>query len=250
MYQLMYYVYSILYVFQYQLLHSSYLSGILNMWDMSLFSWADGPGRFTCWLSSPHCCSEQKQQHISGSTFACYAKTGEKNPSNNVCWRRRAEAITENTFRQIANMRSKVTVESEGSNITAIWLIATMLVTEASHRQRTNSVGEQRGGEATRGKQSISARWGWCQCAGVKNKLHSDQCLLQEPGHLQAHWQKSFKDSDSIIKRWHACLCDGSTATPWFHTCLFGLHQGGNMTLLQTSSARGKGSNINTRRNW
>lgn len=52
---------------------------------------------------------------------------------NNVCRRRRTQAITENTFRQIANMRSKVTVESEGSNITAIWLIATALVTEASH---------------------------------------------------------------------------------------------------------------------
>lgn len=58
-----------------------------------------------------------------------------KRTSNNVCWRGTAEAITENTFRQIANMRSKVTVESEGSNITAIWLIATKLVTEASHRQ-------------------------------------------------------------------------------------------------------------------
>lgn len=107
-------------------------------------------GGFTCRLSSPHCCSEQQQQHISVSAFACYAKTRrgkktKKKNSNNVCWRRGAEAITENTFRQIANMRSKVTVESEGSNITAIWLIAAPLVTEASHRRRTNSRGEQRG---------------------------------------------------------------------------------------------------------
>lgn len=51
-----------------------------------------------------------------------------------------------------------MTVESGGSNITAIWLIATELVTEASHRQRTNSEGERRGGEARRGKQRISAR--------------------------------------------------------------------------------------------
>lgn len=43
---------------------------------------------------------------------------GKKTPPNNVCLQRRTEAITENTFRQIANMRSKVTVESEGSNIT------------------------------------------------------------------------------------------------------------------------------------
>lgn len=113
--------------------------------------------------------------------------------SNNVCWRRRAEAITENTFRQIANMRSKVTVESEGSNITAIWLIATKLVTVASHRQRTNSVGEQRGGEARGGKQSMSARWSSYQCTGVKNKLHSDQCLLQEPWHLQAENLSGFR---------------------------------------------------------
>ncbi|KAM7389321.1 hypothetical protein PAMP_023306 [Pampus punctatissimus] len=70
------------------------------------------------------------------STFACYAKTERKKKyttPNNVCRQMRAEAITENTFGQIANMRSKVTVESEGSNITAIWLIATVFVTEASH---------------------------------------------------------------------------------------------------------------------
>lgn len=79
-------------------------------------------------------------------------KHKKKKKSNNVCWQR-AEAITENTFRQIANMRSKVTVESEGSNITAIWLIATTLVTEASHRRRTNSLRAERGA-----KKSILAR--------------------------------------------------------------------------------------------
>lgn len=110
--------------------------------------WARCPGClgqdvFTCRLSSSHCRSEQQQEHISVSAFACYAKTeGKKRPSNNVCWRRRGETITENTFRQIANMRSKVTAESEGSNITAIWLIATALVTEASHRQNKQSEGE------------------------------------------------------------------------------------------------------------
>lgn len=131
-------------------------------------------GGFTCWLSSPHCCSEQQQQHISVSAFACYAKTRrEKKNSNNVCWLRGAEAITENTFRQIANMRSKVTVESEGSNITAIWLIAAPLVTEASHRLRTNSLGEQRGR-----KTSSLARWGLqvrkeqCTHKGLRDGWH------------------------------------------------------------------------------
>ena len=76
-------------------------------------------------------------------------KKEKKKASNNVCWRRRAEAITENTFRQIANMRSKVTVESEGSNITAVWLIATALVTEASRRRRTNSLGDVETGRKT-----------------------------------------------------------------------------------------------------
>lgn len=36
-----------------------------------------------------------------------------------------------------------MTAESEGSNITAIWLIATALVTEASHRQNKQSEGEE-----------------------------------------------------------------------------------------------------------
>lgn len=82
-----------------------------------------------------------------------------KIPSNNVCWRRRAEAITENTFRQIANMRSKVTVESEGSNITSIWLIATATRYRGFTADREQTVwvsGEEV--EVGGGNGSISAR--------------------------------------------------------------------------------------------
>lgn len=87
--------------------------------------------------------SEQQQEYISVSAFTCYTKTGKKRPSNNICWQRRAETITENTFRQIDNMRSKVTAESEGINITATWLIATVLIT-GLHRQSKQSEAEER----------------------------------------------------------------------------------------------------------
>lgn len=149
--------------------------GCRDIWHMSWLSWAvgnrevlpAGSHRLTAALNN------------SSSILACRLSPvmqkheGKKKNSNNVCWLRGAEAITENTFRQIANMRSKVTVESEGSNITAIWLIAAPLVTEASHRLRTNSLGEQRGR-----KTSSLARWGLqvrkeqCTHKGLRDGWH------------------------------------------------------------------------------